>query len=94
MVARPDFQLDPESIKILPKMRDFEPAITDAILEIPINHEWYTELARRAREVSASAAGEGIELREPITPEHLVRTLIYWYIHTGGWANVIPPIEE
>lgn len=94
MIHKADFILDSESIKILPKMNTYEPALSDSILEIHMNHEWYTELWKRARTASASARELGITLREEVTPEHLVRTLIYWYINTGGWASVIPPFEE
>ena len=80
------FELSPESIKILPKMPQNQEQTT--AFQVRLAPQQIKELETRARALNEYAAAEAINLHTPVTGEHLVKTLIYWYLATNGHAQV------
>jgi hypothetical protein len=83
-----------EDIILLGPIRHTEEVFT-LDLQVPIPHRWERALRSHAHRLNKEAKDLGIELREKIAPEVIVRNLIYWYIKTGGWPQMVsgPPPE-
>jgi len=77
-----------EDILLLGPIRHTEEVFTYD-LQVPIPHRWERALRSSAHRLNQEADELGIELREKITPEVIVRNLIYWYTKTGGWPQMI-----